>query len=400
MKKTILLFFVIASAGLIRAMPSAGPATYLVFPPENMTGSAALAWVGEALALSITEQLSVPGVDALSREHRLNFVEGADLPPDVALSRASMIHVAQQASADRLVMGSYSGSDENLQITLRVLDVKGMKLGEEIVVGGPSIAMPQIENELAWLILTNAGLSKAYSRASFRERTRQIPNPAYACFVRSLSQSEAEEQVKLLSQAIELFPDFPEAHARLGAYYYLQGDCAKSIPHLERAGGRNSVNLDNQFRLGTCFLKQGESEQAIRSFTAVLAFVKSPQVMNNLGVAYLRKGDYTLAAESLIEARNAAHAEPTILTNLALARHLLGDSEGARAILEEVARLDPKRGMVQFMLGLVCRKQGDEERAASAMAQARRMGIDPEKLNAEDPRTWARPFTSWSGMLR
>jgi Flp pilus assembly protein TadD len=385
------------SVGAIHAAPAAGAVNYLVFPPENLSSSTALAWVGESLALSIAEQLRVPGVEALGREDRLSFVEGADLPPNVALSRASMIHVAQQASADRLVMGSYTGSDENLQITLRVLDVKAMKLGGEIVVGGPAIALPQMENELAWVILTNAGLNKIYSREKYRERTRSIPNAAYSCLVQSFSQVAREEQVKLLSKAIELYPDFPEAHSRLGTYYYQQGDCARSIQHLELAGGRRETHLDDQFKLGSCYLRQGDPQGAIRSFAAILAFAKSPQVMNNLGVAYLRKGDYTLAAQNLIEARNAARTEPTILTNLAIVRHLQEDYASARAILEDAAKLDPSRGMVQFMLGMVLRKQGEEERATAAMTQARRLGVDPEKLRSEDPKSWARPFTTWSG---
>jgi Flp pilus assembly protein TadD len=389
-----LLLFV--GAGALRASSPAGAITYLVFPPENLSGSASLAWVGEALAFSISEQLRVPGIEVLSREDRLNFVEGADLPPNAALSRASMIHVAQSASADRLAMGSYVGSDENLQVSLRVLDVKSMKLGREIVIGGPSVALPEIENQLAWTLLVNAGVSNVISRERFRERTRAIPNEAYSYFVRSFSQSEPEEQAKLLTRAVELFPGFPEAQSRLGAYYYAQADCAKSIPHLELVVGSRANSLDDRFKLGTCYLKQGNLPEAIRSLAGILEFVKSPQVMNNLGVAYLRKGDYTLAAESLIEARNAAQTEATILMNLALVRYLQGDYAGARSILEEAARLDPKRGMAPFLLGSVWGKLGDPEKAGAAMAEAKRLGLDPDKLSSDDPKTWARPFNLWT----
>ena len=389
----LLLF---AGAGLLCGSSPAGTVTYVVFPPENLSGSPALAWVGEALAYSISEQVRMPGIEVLSREDRLNYVEGADLPPNVALSRASMIHVAQSASADRLLMGSYVGSDENLQVSMRIMDVKSMKLGAEVVIGGSSLALPQIENELAWKVLVDAGINKVTSRERFREQTRVIPNEAFSFFVRSLGSGEPEEQLKLLSRAVELFPDFPEAHSRLGAFYYAQTDCAKSIPHLELVASSRVSNLDDRFRLGTCQLKQGNLPEAIHSLSSILEFVKSPQVMNNLGVAYLRKGEYALAVQSLIEARNAARAEPTILMNLAIVRYVQDDFASARSILEEGAKLDPMRGMMPFLLASVFRKLGDDERANVELAQARRLGLDPEKMNSDDPKSWARPFTLWT----
>ena len=383
--------------GAINPAPAAGAVTYLVFPPENLSNNPALAWVGEAIALSVGEQLRMPGVETFSREERLNFVEGADLPPKASLSRASMIHVAQQAAADRLIMGSFAGTEDNLQITLRVLEVKSMKMGGEISAAGPPAVLPQMENELAWIVLMNAGLNKIYSREKFRGRIRNIPNQAYSGFLQSLSQGNPEEQAKTLLKAVDISPNFPEAQARLGQYYFEQGDCEKSIRHLEMAGGIRGSYLENQFKLGTCYLKQGGFQDAVRSFSAILSFVQSPQVLNNLGVAYLRKGDFTLAAQNLIEARNAARTEPTILVNLAIVRHLQGDTAVAHALLEEIAKSNPGRGMVQFMLGVVLRTRGESERSDLALAQAKRLGLDPEKLLTEDPKTWARLFTTWSG---
>ncbi len=393
-RKLILALFLLA---VLNSSFGSERASFLIFPPDNLSGNSSLSWVGEALALSIGEQLRITGVSTFSREDRIGLVESADLPPNSALSIASMIHIAQQASSERLVMGSVTGTEDKLRISLRVVEIKPLKSGGEATTEGAVIALPEMENELAWMILQNAGLSKSTSREKFRERTRTIPNSAYSLFIQSLSPLDPEERVKLLNQAVRLCPVYPQAHARLGQFYFEKGDCAKSISHLKLAIPLEEGRLENQFKLGTCYLKEDSLDDAARSFTAVLAFVQSSQVLNNLGVTYLRKGDYTLAAESLIEARNLSRSEPTILTNLAIVRHLQGDEAAARSLLEDAARAIPARAMTQFVLGIILALQGEQEQSVIALANARRLGADPEKLSAEDPKTWARPFTTWAG---
>ncbi len=378
-----------------RLMPAADTVRFLVFPPDNASRGPALAWIGEGVCRSLTEQLRVPGAEVFSREERLNFVEGADLPPNTALSRASMIHIAQQVGADKLVMGSYSGTMESLRISFRVLDVKLLKLGGEIVSNGPLAALPQMENELAWLILSDSSLDKGLSRDQFRARTRTIPNAAFALFIQSLVTADQEEQVTLLRKAVELYPELTEAQSRLGRYFYQKGDCPEAVRHLSRAGDEQQNFLEDQFIIGNCCLKQNDYAGAIRAYSAIESLAKSAQALNNSGVANILKGDYTLAAQSLIEARNLAKTDPTIGLNLAIVRHLQGNDPAARTLLEEMVRSHPNLGMFPFLLSLVLSAQGDGEGSAAALAQAQRLGIDPGKLRAENPQRWARIFSSW-----
>lgn len=345
--------------------------------------------------MSVTEQLRASGAGVFRREERLNFVEGADLPPNTTLSRASMIHVAQQVAADKLVMGSYSGTVDNLRISLRVLDLKTLKLGGEIVSNGPLAALPQMENELAWLILAGSSLGTSLSREQFRARTRMVPNAAFSLFIQSLGTADQEEQIKLLRKAVEIYPDFPEAQSRLGRDFYQQGNCPDTIRHLSSAGSQRQPFLEDQFMLGNCYLKQNDYANAIRAYSTIESFAKSAQALNNSGVANLLKGDYTLAGQSLIEARNLSKSDPTIGLNLAIVRHLQGNDPAARAVLEEMGRTHPNLGMIPFLLSMVLSAQGDSEGAAAALTQAQRLGIDPERLRTENPQKWARIFSSW-----
>ncbi len=394
------LGIVLAVASLfcgIRVVSAADQVSFLIFPPENMSKTAALAWIGESVCLSISDQLRMPALEVFGREDRLNFVEGADLPPNATLSRASMIHVSQHVGADKLVMGYFQGTEDSLRIALRVLDVKSLKLGGEIIANGPLAALPQMENELAWLLLSNSGLDGTYPREKFRERVRTVPNAAYAVFVQSLSSSDQTEQIDLLLKAVLIHPDFPEAQSQLGRYYYLQGDCSQTIRHLSKVGARRTSFLEDQFLVGNCHLKQNEFEQAIHAYATILAFTESAQALNNSAVASLLNGDSTLAGQSLVEARNLAKSDPTIALNLAIVRHLQGNEGAARSLLEELDRTHSDRGMVQYLLNLVLSAQGEHDKASDALAQAKRLGTDPEKLRAQDPKSWTRLFSSWDG---
>ncbi len=369
---------------------------FLVFPLENVSRSQSLAWIGEGVCMSLTEQLRVPGAEVFTREERMNFVEGADLPPNATLSRASMIHVAQQVGAGKLIMGFYSGTAESLKISLRVLDLNTLKLGGTIVSNGPLAALPQMENELAWIILSDCSLVKVLSRDQFRARTRTVPNAAFALFIQSLGSREEADKINLLGKAVELYPEFSEAQSRLGHYFYQQGNCPDAIRHLTMAGTPRDGFVQEQFLLGNCYLKQNDYANAIRAYSAIESFVTSAQALNNSGVANMLKGDYTLAGQSLIEARNLDKADPTIGLNLAIVRHLQGNDSAARDLLEEMGRIHPNLGMFPFLLSLVLNAQGDTEGSAAALSQAQGLGIDAEKLRNENPQKWARIFSSWN----
>jgi tetratricopeptide (TPR) repeat protein len=276
-----------------------------------------------------------------------------------------------------------------------VLNLKAMKMGGELVANGPASALPELENELAWIILNDSGLNTGFSRAEFKKRTRAIPNEAYSLFVRSLSLSDEDEQVKLLLKALELYPDIPEASYRVGRHYFQRGEWSKAITHLEHGRKRNQTYLEALFMLGTSYMKQDALADAIRSYSSVLSFARSAEALNNLGVAYLRRGDTTLATQNLVEARNLANSDPTVALNLAVARHLEGNNAAAQSILEGAARSNPHRGVQQFVLSQVLQAQGQTDEAAAALNEAIKSGIDPEKMKADRPRAWTKILTIW-----
>jgi Flp pilus assembly protein TadD len=365
----------------------------IIFPLEGSSNDGVLSWLGEGIATSLTDQLNGAQMRAMDYSERIKLVESLDLPPGAQLSRGSMIRVAQRAGADMVVWGTYSGTEKGLRIAVQALNIKALKLSGEMVANGPLSALPQMENELAWLILTNNRLGKSSSREKFQDRVRKIPNTAYAFYIQSLSASGEPAQMNLLLRALRSYRDFPEAQLRLAKIYFQNGDCTDALPHLEFARVNQDKSMETEFIRGTCLVRENQYDPAIQAFLQLFLVSRPVEALNNIGVAYLLKGDLSSALEALREAKSAARTDPIISLNLAITRHLRGNDSAARIVLEEACKSNPKNGMLHFMLGFLLKVRGENEKAAAAMAKARSLGINVVEIQTENPQMWARLFS-------
>jgi Flp pilus assembly protein TadD len=371
-------------------------AKVIVFPLKASSPDSKLTWIGEGIAESLSGQLGGRGVKPMERSERTELVEALDLPPGAPLSQGSMIRVAQRASADLAVIGAFSGTVQSLRISVRVLDVKGLKLSGEMTANGPMSMLPQLENELAWMILTNMSLEAASSRERFRERIRTVPNSAYEIYIQSLSAADENDQLRLLLKAVEAYRNFPKAQLKIGYLYFQKGDYERAIPHLIAGCGEKVRVLDGEFMLGTCYLQKNQPIQAIRIYEQILQSARPLEVLNNMAIAHLLRGEYGLAVNLLVEAKALARADATVSLNLAIARHLQGNNSAALGVVEEAIKLHPKNGMLHFMLSDLLKTQGESEKAAAAANKARNLGINPDKIQLDEPKSWARPLLTWT----
>jgi tetratricopeptide (TPR) repeat protein len=364
----------------------------IVFPLNESSPKSDFAWIGEGIALSLSSQIAGRAVKTMGLSERDEVVEALDLPPRAALSRGSMIRVAQRASADLIVIGSYAGTEQNLRVSVQVLDVKSLKLSGEMIANGPLSVLPQLENELAWMILTNMSLERVATREEFQERTRSVPNSAYALFIQSLSIIDDNKKLRLLLKAVDEHNDFPKAHLQIGRLYYQKDTYDRALLHLSQGYPGNEMSREDAFMLGTCYLMTSQPVEAIRIYEQMLQVSRTFEVLNNIGVAYYRKGNPILGLNALMEAKQLAQKNAAILLNLALARHLQGNDQAALLVLEGAVQLNPKSGMLQYMLGYLLKIKGEDGKAAAANERAKSLGVDFLKLKADDPKSWFRPI--------
>ena len=150
-----------------------------------------------------------------------------------------------------------------------------------------------------------------------------------------------EEVVRELRRAIELNPNFDEAHQQLGAVYNHIGLLDKAAGELQQALAINPTYTGARFRLGINLLSQGKYEQALLFFNDTQRFIPSMWTFQtSLALFELgrKKEASTLISEFL---RTEPQDEGGVVT--AMQALLLADS-GRRNEAERMIQVAIKKG--------------------------------------------------------
>src|SRR5881628_2475770 len=121
------------------ALTGAEADTVLVLPFFNLSKSASLDWIGESIAETVRESLLAHDVLTLDREERQEAFRRLSIRPYALLTRASVIKLAESLDAGKVIMGQYTlspgtpPSKGSLRITSRILDLKRIKQGRELI---------------------------------------------------------------------------------------------------------------------------------------------------------------------------------------------------------------------------------------------------------------------------
>jgi Flp pilus assembly protein TadD len=255
--------------------------------------------------------------------------------------------------------------------------------------------LPEIENELAWQILSRTGINNIYSREEYRGRARTVPNSAFSYYVKSLFAADEEAKARLLTRALELHPDFPDVLFLMGRHFYRKSDCKRAIGNLESVRSRSPDFPDSQFMLATCHFRDGAYARSAYALRSILPQTQAMEVLNNLGVAYIWLGDWPRASQALTQARRIAHSHPIPAVNQAIAEFLRGNSRIALEILYDAIRVSPGDGLLHMVAVAIHHALGETDKGEKATEQARRLGIDTDKLKSQKPQSWAPWFDTW-----
>jgi tetratricopeptide (TPR) repeat protein len=373
-------------------MAETNPQKVIIFPFYGTPQSESLEWVGKGIAVSLSKQLRNPMVNVMDSALVAELMETMGFHSGIQPSRGSMISIAQKASADLAVMGTFEGTKKNLSVSIRVLHLEAFRLSGNIAAVGPLAALPQLENELAWQILGEIGTEKSMSRKAYYARARQIPNSAFALYIQSLDASGENDKRRMLLKALDIFSAFPEAQFQLGMHYYRKGDCKNALRYLGSSGAEEEGSMVGAFTVGTCHLQMKQLPSAIETYSRMLQNSRPYEVLNNLGIAHLRRSENLPALNALEEAHTLAPDEPAISLNLAIALQIQGNVSRARNIVEGAIKANPQNGMLHFMLGFLFRGQGEEENAEKVLQEAANLGVHTSQLLAQDPNAWLQLF--------
>ena len=120
--------------------------------------------------------------------------------------------------------------------------------------------------------------------------------------------------------------------------------------------------------------RRGRLDRAIEELrTAISLHDAFPDAHDQLGVAYVRKGDYRAALESFRRALTLQPERPETFNNLGRVYFDTGDLETALRVFQEAARLDPGYATAHRNLGGTYAEMGRLAEAASAYRESLRL---------------------------
>ena len=326
--------------------------TVAVIPFENRSNAPGLQWISESFPEVLQERLVSPGIYVLSRDDRLRAYDRMGIPAAVIPSRATLYRIAEQLDADAVVLGRYSFDGRTFTATTQLLDMRRERLSPEMTESGPLVQLISIQNALGWDLLHALRPDLRVTKEAYVSSAPAIRLDAFENYVRGVTDSAAEEQIRHFREAIRLSPYYPEALLQLGKVYYRQREYDQAISVLGRLQQADPLAREANFYLGLSAYYQGDFPRAENAFAFVAARMPLPEVYNNLGVAQSRRGEKT-AIESFQKASDTDPNDADYHFNLATAMYRAGDTAGASRQLRQVLALRPEDAEAKSLLDSV-----------------------------------------------
>ena len=334
------------------ALPQEG--IYLVFPFENVAAAARLDWLGEGLEELTIQRLSAAGQQVYSHGGRLNEMDLYGLPATAKISRATMLHIAQEMDADFVVYGNFTSDGKTLTVNARVLRVNPAALLPVVQETGALESLMDLHTHLAWRLLKSCDSRYPLGLPEFSRLQRPLQLAAFEQYIRGLLANDDEVRLRDLKEAARLEPDWPDPAFVLGQIYFARNDCNSALPWFVKVPAAHERSVEANFSVGVCRLRMGQPEKAEEVFASL-----QEDLRHNL-----------VSGADL----------PEILNNLALARARKGDIAAAQTALSRAADIDPDEDDYPFNLGLLALRQNDLAKAATHFREA--MHREPD--NPED----------------
>lgn len=361
------------------ALPEEG--IFLVFPFENVGSAPRLDWIGEGLEELTIQRLSAAGQQVFSHNGRINEMDRYGLPASAKLSRATMLHIAQEMDADYVVFGNFTSDGKSLIVNARMLRVSPVALLPVVRESGPLASLMDLHMSLVWKLLRTTDRGYPLSPAEFSKLQRPLRLAAFEQYIRGLMASDDEVRLRDLREAARLEPDWPDPAFALGQLYFQRNDCAAALPWFARVPRTHESGAEALFSIGVCRLRLGQPDKAREIFASLqenphgslISGADLPEILNNLGLAQARLGDLPPAASAIGRAGDVDPDEDDYPFNLGLLDLQQKELAGAATHFEEAVHREPDnaedRAFLIYTLDKLGKKaEADTERSAAEQA--------------------------------
>jgi Tfp pilus assembly protein PilF len=337
----------VIGAPALLVLAAAGYGPVVVVAPE---GPPEAGWIGEAVADALPRDLGLLSVPAVERADLGRALEKLGIP-GMPVTRASAIRVAEALQASRLVTGSYKTEDDQVTLSLRLLDVERATLSAPLIASGPVARLSGLVSGLAWDIALAGSTRPTATREEFLAQEPTVPLDALRSYAAGLAASDPAVGAKLFGRALAVYPAYDEARLALGRLQVATREYENARESLSRLSSAPRVGRAARFLEGVALLGLGRYREAFDLYAALAAGSPSAAVLNNEGLALLRLNSTTPRASAIIRrAFDLDKNAPDLAFNLGFAFLSEGQPAAAAFWLGMVTERDPLDLRAQVVL--------------------------------------------------
>ena len=356
-------------------------------------------WIGEGLEELTIQRLSTAGQQVYSHAGRLNEMDVYGLPSSAKLSRATMLHIAEELDADYIVFGNFTSDGTTLTVNARLLRTSPVALFTTVTETGPLASLVELHTKLVWRMLGTASHNYPLSLGEFAKIQKPLSLAAFEQYIRGLLANDDETRLRDLKEAARLEPDWPDPAFAIGQVYFQKNDCAQALPWFAKVPKTHAMSVEAVFAIGVCRLRLGQPDKAEEVFTALredlqhnlVSGADLPEILNNLGIAQARRDDFSPARTAIGRAGDIDPNEDDYPFNLGLLALQQKDLATAATYFDEAVKREPDNPEDRAFLLYTLDKAGkkDELRAAREAAEAEfgERALPLLKFDAKHPET-------------
>jgi len=340
--------FCIATSASAQSLVSIG-ARQLVMPFENETHELRYDWLAEGAASLLTEDLTALGAKALSREDRLRAFEHLRVPATNRLSEATIIRVAQIVGAEQVITGSFAVNGTSVTIHARPIRLDtGRRFPEITETGALTELFETFARAARRLLPDSVVLTSEMERA-------HPPLAAFEEYIKGAVAENPSTQIVFFKEALRYAPDFHQARLALWSVYNEQGEHRQALDIIQQVPSTHPLSRQARFRAALSMMSLGRHAEAIDLFTALNREQRDPALLNDAGVAELRRTARSpdgSAADLFGQALMISPDDADLTFNLGYAAWLAHDTLTAVRWLREAVRRNPADDAAHWVLGV------------------------------------------------
>ncbi len=394
-----MLAFALAAPGLAEAQTT--PARrVLVMPfaagvdPQAPAGSGAALWLGEAAAILVGEGLSSLGVDALTRDERVAAFDRLQLPMSSALTRATMIRIAELIGATDVVFGEVR-LGQQLDARARLIRLEAGREMPEVTDAGALADIFAVFGRVATRVGAHLGRASPPARAT----PAPLPLRAFESYVKGLVAATPPVQQRFLETALAQAPTDGRILMALWSVYSAQGTYGRALASANAVPADSPLGRKARFAVALSLIELKRFDGAFQELNTLYASGRAAVVSNALGIIQMRRparADTSPATTYFARAVAEDPANTDYLFNLGYAHALAGNDREALVWLREAVRFDAAHGDAHLVMSAVLSGTGRTVEAQREFELARLLGTRPD-LTGLAPSSRVPPGLEWIG---